>query len=76
MTLDRESLTENELEEAKRIALEIARLKRETEEAMEAKGDSYSLGRVIGYPIGILALLIWIWLVLVASCKGSRRCTG
>ena len=52
MTLDRESLTENELEEAKRIALEIARLKNEADEKESKNDDGDSshggVGRVLG----------------------------
>ena len=65
MTLDREGLTENELEEARRVALEIARLRKETDEAAASDvgddGESHSVGRIVGYVAGVVALLVWIW---------------
>ena len=65
MTLDREGLAENGLEEARRVALEIARLRKETDEAAASgvgdDGEGHSVGRTVGYVAGVVALLVWIW---------------
>ena len=55
MTLDRDSLTENELEEAKRIALE------KEIESKAASADNYGLGWRV-YVIRVLAILFFILL--------------
>ena len=67
MTLDNESLPENEFEEVRRIALEVANRRKEREKSesssggQNGEGGRFGAGRVLGYGAGVVAALVGLW---------------